>query len=168
MPDSYNKVTISVAIFLFLALISGGVILAVRTIGNSPGEIDVTRVEPEYKLEINIGGAVANPGIYPVKGNSTLGAIIETAGLLPESDNGSISIYIHKANEAGGPQKVNLNTAETWLLEALPGIGPGRAEDIMNYRVQNGPFRNITDLMKIKGIGQSVFDKIKDLITVED
>ncbi|MCJ7522237.1 MAG: ComEA family DNA-binding protein, partial [Dehalococcoidia bacterium] len=64
------------------------------------------------------------------------------------------------------PQKVNLNTAETLLLEALPGIGEVLAQRIIDYRSENGPFQQIDDLTKVEGIGPATFENLKDKITV--
>jgi competence ComEA-like helix-hairpin-helix protein len=63
--------------------------------------------------------------------------------------------------------RVNLNTADQRALEALPGIGPGTASDILEYRTAHGPFSQIEDIMNVKGIGRKTFEKIKDLITTE-
>jgi len=63
-------------------------------------------------------------------------------------------------------QKININLAEAWLLEALPGIGPARAEAIVNYRSQNGPFRQILELINVEGIDMATYEQIKELITV--
>ena len=57
---------------------------------------------------------------------------------------------------------------EAWLLQALPEIGQSRAQAIINYRTQKGPFLRIDDLLKVESIGRTVYDKIKNLITVED
>ncbi len=59
-------------------------------------------------------------------------------------------------------QKVNLNTASKEQLDMLPGIGPVKAQAIIDAR----PFKTIEDVMKVKGIKQGEFGKIKDLITV--
>ena len=48
----------------------------------------------------------------------------------------------------------------------LPGIGESKAKDIINYRETNGPFTSIEDLLKIKGIGESILAKIKENITL--
>lgn len=60
-------------------------------------------------------------------------------------------------------QKVNINTAGKDMLEALPGIGPAKAQDIIDGRPYNTP----EDIMKVKGIKEGTFAKIKDLITVK-
>ena len=61
---------------------------------------------------------------------------------------------------------VNLNTADIAALTTLPGIGESRAKAIISYREQHGAFAKIEDIMKISGIKQAAFSKIKDKITV--
>ena len=61
---------------------------------------------------------------------------------------------------------VNLNTADIAALTTLPGIGESRAKAIISYREQHGAFAQIEDIMKISGIKQAAFSKIKDKITV--
>lgn len=61
---------------------------------------------------------------------------------------------------------VNLNTADVAALMTLPGIGESRAKAIISYREQYGAFAQIEDIMKISGIKQAAFSKIKDKITV--
>jgi competence protein ComEA len=62
--------------------------------------------------------------------------------------------------------KVNINTAAASELENLPRIGPKVAERIVEFRTKNGDFKRIEDIMKVQGIGEKVFEQIKDLITV--
>ena len=57
---------------------------------------------------------------------------------------------------------VNINTATAAELEALPGIGPAKAKAIVAYRQQNGQFKTVEDLKKVKGIGEGIFSKLKD------
>jgi competence protein ComEA len=62
--------------------------------------------------------------------------------------------------------KININTATQAEFESLPRIGPKVAQRIIDYRTQNGNFKRIEDIMKVKGIGDKIFTQIKDLITV--
>ena len=67
--------------------------------------------------------------------------------------------------EAG--QRVNLNTASADELARLPGIGPSKAQAIIAHRAQE-PFARPEDLRKVKGIGDKLYDRVKDQITVGD
>jgi len=73
-----------------------------------------------------------------------------------------------EVNPAELPQKIDINRAEAWLLEALPGIGESKAQAIIAYRQQNGGFKHITEITEVEGIGPAIYEEIKDLITVGD
>lgn len=62
--------------------------------------------------------------------------------------------------------KVNINLASVEELMQLPGIGEAKAKMILDYRTQNGSFQKVEDIMKISGIKEGVYNKIKDNITV--
>lgn len=66
-----------------------------------------------------------------------------------------------------GRNAVNLNTADASKIETLPGIGPKLAKEIVDYRSEHGSFILKEDIMKVKGISQSKFDRIKDWIVLE-
>lgn len=61
---------------------------------------------------------------------------------------------------------VNLNTATKQELESLQGVGPAKAQAIIDYRTKNGGFKTIDDLKNVSGIGDKTFDKLKSEITV--
>lgn len=61
---------------------------------------------------------------------------------------------------------VNINTASKEELMTLPGIGEGKANKIIEYRENNGPFRQILDICNVSGIKEGAFNKIKERITV--
>lgn len=63
-------------------------------------------------------------------------------------------------------QKVNINTADKTALCTLPGIGESRAESILAYREEHGRFKRIEDIMKVNGIKEAAFEKIKQYLTV--
>lgn len=63
--------------------------------------------------------------------------------------------------------KVNINEAEAVDFMKLDGVGRSLAERIMDYRAKEGHFSSIEDIKKVKGIGDKLFNKIKDDITVE-
>lgn len=60
---------------------------------------------------------------------------------------------------------LNINDANVAALDGLPGIGPSKAEAIIAYRTAHGPFETIEDIMKVKGIGEAVFAKLKGKIS---
>lgn len=61
---------------------------------------------------------------------------------------------------------VNINTADAVQLDKLPRVGMKMAQRIVEYRKANGSFKKTQDLMKVKGIGPKVFEKLQNLITV--
>lgn len=61
---------------------------------------------------------------------------------------------------------LDLNTATTAQLDALPGVGPGTAEKIVADRETNGPFRSIDELDRVNGVGPTLIDKVRALVTV--
>jgi comEA protein len=63
--------------------------------------------------------------------------------------------------------KIDLNKADAKALEALPGVGPSRANDIIEYRTRNGGFRSVDDLDSVKGFGPAMMDKVREHAFVE-
>jgi competence protein ComEA len=63
--------------------------------------------------------------------------------------------------------KLNLNTATSAQLDALPGIGPAYAQRILDHRERNGPFRTVQQLRDARLIPNATYDRIKDLVTAE-
>ncbi|WP_137937284.1 helix-hairpin-helix domain-containing protein [Chitinivorax sp. B] len=61
---------------------------------------------------------------------------------------------------------VDLNSATQQQLEGLPGIGPAKAKAILDYRQKNGSFKAAEEIMKVPGIKQATYDKIKGELTV--
>lgn len=156
-------------VFLAIAAIAGGITLTVQHSRNQPVEIVLSQTEPPSQSgEIYIGGAVANPGIYPLKEGDTLQTLLSDAAVEPDADFSHMQLYIPHEGENQSPQKIDINRAEPWLLEALPGIGEILAQRIADYRSENGPFRRVEDLLHVSGIGEATFENIKNYITVSD
>lgn len=70
-------------------------------------------------------------------------------------------------SEAVG-DKININLADLSELDRLPGIGPVKAQDIIDYREENGQFQSTEELKNINGIGDKTFENLKDSVTVSD
>lgn len=79
-----------------------------------------------------------------------------------------LGVFLLLAPAMSAANLVNINTATAAELDTLPGIGPSLAGKIVTYRETNGPFQTLEEIMNVSGIGQSTFDEIKNLITLED
>lgn len=139
----------------------------------------------EQMIYVQVSGAVALPGVYELAEGSRVFEAVELAGgMTEEADAGQMNqaqtvsdgqmIYVPHQGEttegAVGMQqedgRVNLNTATAQQLMTLPGIGQAKAESIIAWREENGGFTQVEDLMKIEGIKEGVFSKIRDNIKV--
>jgi competence protein ComEA len=155
-------------ILLIIAIVTGGIIAWSRY--HPPHTIEISLPpSPQFQGEIYLGGAVSNPGFYPLKSDDSLEALIQVAGgTADNADLTQLKLYIPTVGEEQQPQKININRAEDWLLEALPGIGETLAQRIIDYRQQNGDFSIITEITRVEGIGPDTYEQIKNLITAAD
>jgi competence protein ComEA len=157
-----------IIILILIILAGGGVYLARKGSSSPPLEIALSP-SPTPKIEVYIDGAVNDPGLYNLPEDTSLEQLLQAAGDLKEGvDAHRLEVYVPEPGQTFTPvpQKVNLNTAPDWLLEALPGIGPTLAQHIIEYRSQH-PFQRISQLMQVEGIGPTIYDGLKDLVTVE-
>lgn len=169
MSSYLNKYWLLIVILLLVSIVCGGIVLAVKQNSHKPVEITLAASQQhQYQSEVYIGGAVANPGFYPLREDDSIESIIQAAGPLTEADLSHIEIQVPKSSETNPQQKISLNHADVWLLAALPGIGQGKAQAIVDYRKQHGHFSRIEDLLNVEGIGKTTLEKIRDLITIED
>jgi len=159
-----------IAILLVVIIVIGGIVAWSRYRPSQPVEISISRPSSqEQPSQIYIGGAVVSPGCYPLRAEDTIEDLVQAAGgTISSGDLSGLKLYIPRVGEELQPQKIDLNRAEAWLLEALPGIGEARAQAIINYRNQNGLFHNTNELTKVAGIGATIYEQIKHLITVAD
>lgn len=147
-------------------------------------------------IKVDIKGAINSPGVYTVRvGERVIDIIDRAGGLMNDADAAKVNlsqkvademvIYIPKLGEENIPVdmigttssstsssaaidgKVNINSADIAALDTLPGIGPSKAEAIIEYRDTNGPFQAVEDLLNISGIGEKTFEKLKDKVTVQ-
>ena len=63
-------------------------------------------------------------------------------------------------------ERIDLNEADLYDLQRLPGIGEKRARDILAYRQENGPFESVEDLTLVNGIGDGIMEELRDFVTV--
>lgn len=77
------------------------------------------------------------------------------------------NVIVEEKTQENEKQKVNINKAQQTELETLSGIGPSTALKIINYRTENGDFKNIEDIKSVPGIGDAKFENIKESICTE-
>ena len=78
----------------------------------------------------------------------------------------ALALLLPLAAPAASP--VNINTADKeTLVTAISGVGEKKAEAIIEYREQHGPFKSVDEITKIKGIGQGILDKNRENLSVE-
>jgi competence protein ComEA len=145
---------------------------------------------------VDIEGEVIRPGVYKLMSGSRVNEVLAAAGGLGARadrdwgeknlnraqviEDGS-KVYIPAQNEvvksgvvAGISQGeieveskvVNLNTASLEELDGLPGIGPSIGQKIIDYRNQSGGFKDINEIKLVSGVGEKLFEKIKDKISL--
>lgn len=92
----------------------------------------------------------------------------EKPGMMPSMPSGTMGMAPGKASTSGMPAAglLDVNSASESDLTKLKGIGPVRAKAIVAYRQQNGPFKSVDDLEKVKGIGKKILAQIKDQVTI--
>lgn len=146
------------------------------------------------KIYVQVAGEVTNPGVYELTKDSRVFHAIRAAGGLTKRaydrdlnqaaplEDGQ-KIYVLSRKEARGDQQpaskgveggtgqgsdlVNINQADESALVRLPGIGDTRAQAILGFRKEHGDFKEPEDITQVRGIGPSIFEKIKDKITVQ-
>jgi competence protein ComEA len=169
------------------------VFLTARTPAGQPIELLPT-VSPQ-PIVVYVLGAVQYPGVYSLPPNSRVIDAVQAAGGFLENATVSEVNVARRLEDgqrleipgtgalptpafvigAGGliltptpfeGELININTADSTLLQTLPGIGPTNAQRIIDYRETNGPFQIIEDLLKVSGIAPATLDRIRPLITV--
>ena len=158
-------------------------------------ESDISR-DREEELFVYVCGAVRSPGVYAFsEGTRIYEAVNAAGGFTDEADSRALNLaevirdaqqlYVPAVNETGGAEGgypvppasgeggtagsgtlVNINTAPLSELVTINGIGESRGRDIISYRDSNGGFSDIEDIMKVPGIKEGLFNRIKDKITV--
>lgn len=139
-------------------------------------------------INVYVSGAVNKPDVYTLPLNSIVkDAIAAAGGATAAADLERINLASHLSDQmqvdvprigeavpppsdgaspAAAPAVININTASVEELDKLPGIGPATAQLIIDYRTKNGPFKTIEDINSVPRIGDALYAKIKDQITV--
>lgn len=147
-------------------------------------------------LLVHICGAVANPGVYELpEGDRICHAVEKAGGFTTRADQNYLNqaqkltdgmrIYIPTREETALASEnslllsndlqqahvsenglININTAGLEQLCSLPGIGVGKAQNIIAYREEKGSYTSIEEIMNVEGIKEGLFEKIRDRITV--
>lgn len=107
------------------------------------------------------GGVIAR---YSTALAPTPEAVYQTEASTPETAADDAESSADTAENSG--DTININTAPKETLVLLDGIGDKMAQRIITYRTEHGPFETIQDIMKVNGIGDKKFEKIKSRITV--
>ena len=168
LTDKFNRYGTVIIILLIVVIAIGSLVIWAKYSPEQPLEISLVAPQ-ELHGEIYTGGAVSNPGFYPLRPGDSITDIIRAAGgTTDNADINKIKLHFSETGIQEEAQKININRAEAWLLKALPGIGEVRAQAIIDYRQKNGQFRNMNELTKVEGIGATTYENIKHLITVAD
>ncbi|AHZ53181.1 competence protein ComE [Bacillus thuringiensis serovar kurstaki str. YBT-1520] len=141
--------------------------------------------EQKRTIIIDVKGAVSKEGVYEMKeGDRVKDAVHKAGGFLSEVDMKKVNLaqivqdqmllYIPSKNESEQgvltsskeDGKIRINTAAKEQLEKITGIGSRKAESILKYREEHGPFQKIEDLLEIDGIGAKSLEKIKGQIII--
>jgi competence protein ComEA len=148
---------------------------------------EVVVIQSSNEVMIDIEGEVIKPGVYKMAKGSRMGEVLTVAGGLTagadrqwvekninkaEIIKDGIKIYVPKIGEepvvlgSVSEELININTARIEELDKLPGVGPGIAQKIIDYREKNAGFRDINEIKLVSGIGEKLFLKIKDQISL--
>jgi competence protein ComEA len=172
------KTILNITYGVLIGLLGAGIIwLAVSPPRGE--EVILLPTSTSRMLTVYVSGAVATPGVYALPDGSRVEAAVSAAGgLLPgaEANNINLAMLVTDGEQINVPGivdtshvnagRVNINTATVDELDALPGIGPTTAQNIVDYRLQHGPFQVIQEIQNVPGVGPATFTGIQDYISV--
>lgn len=183
-----QMITILLAMMFLFAGCSHG-----RDVEIKSTDQETTKTAKSSKSEdfiyVYICGEVKHPGVYKFsKDDRVVAAIKASGGLTSKASAQSINqaekmkdgqqIIVPSKKQVAKKEttdvkdsqsssgKININTASAEELKTLSGIGESKANDIISYREEHGPFKSPEDIMKIQGIKEGIYNKIKDKITI--
>jgi competence protein ComEA len=195
MQKMLKESTINLAIGIVLGLLGAGILFLIshKPYGDPISLLPPPTPEP---ILVHIVGAVNQPGVYELDQKSRVQDIIrEAGGLCTNADTQKLNLAAilkdgqqiivptlfsawesHNEPQILSPDstpsnvtiKININQATLENLDSLPYINLEYAQRIIAYREENGPFTNIEEIQEVFGIGLYTYERIKDLITVDD
>lgn len=122
-------------------------------------------LEFDYKTQDSLFNAVASdPQISDSTTNTSEKKIASKGELLDFSKGKKLK---EKTEAASADKIIHLNSASVSELLTLPGLGKKTVENVLEYRKKNGRFKKISDLLNVKGIGKTKFEKIKKRVTID-
>jgi len=155
------------------------------------GDVVIISDPSSFEIVVEIRGAVQSPGVYRLPEDARLNDLLMAAGGV--SDGADLTshnlarrlidaeivvigrlgtatpIVAGQMDEPENPQslnfRININTASQAELESLPGIGPVIAQRIIDYRITNGPYVMVADLIRVEGVSDKLVADIENLIT---
>lgn len=157
---------------------------------NSREDEETAEVEPvRNEIVVYVSGQVKTPAVVTLEDNGNLRIIdaVNAVGGMTEladtevvnlAENLSDGQHIHIPTKdiffrefsttpnSNSSDLININTADQKELEKIKGVGPSIAGRIIEYRENNGAFKSIDEIKKVRGIGDKTFEKMKDQITV--
>jgi len=171
------KNLLNIVFGILVGLLATGIILLASRPRGEP--VTILPSSTPGQLTIYVSGAVASPGVFTLADGSRVQDAIQAAGgLVPgaEAERINLAALLKDGQQIDVPGivssshvnagRVNINIASVSEFETLPGIGPTMAQAIVDYRIQNGPFLGIQDILNVPGIGQATYERIKDYLTV--
>ncbi|UCD09569.1 MAG: helix-hairpin-helix domain-containing protein [Dehalococcoidales bacterium] len=163
-----RKIYVAVVILLVLIITIGGIIIWSKYEQGDQVEIS-DPVSEIWEGTIYIGGAVNLPGYYPCTYDDTIEMLLQASGGITDNySSDKVVLLLDDSKVEQRTQKIDINRADKWLLKALPGIGEIIAQRIVDFRINNGEFSTTLELLDVDGIGPSVYEQIKEYITVFD
>ncbi|MCQ2550923.1 MAG: ComEA family DNA-binding protein [Clostridia bacterium] len=160
--------------YVYIAVIIMSIITAIFFTSDGTNAQVVEEEPPkDVTIYVDISGEVVNPGVYEMKSSDRIYQVIEKAGgVTKKADLNAINqaegitdgmkLIIPSKEDSSG--KISINKGDAKMLETISGIGPATSEKIINYRKENGGFSKLEDLMKVSGIGEKTFEKMKPYI----
>ncbi len=137
----------------------------VRTYHLTSVELNPAPESGYVPIRIHLTGTV-HEGVYTLDESDSIYDVLRLLADERETPPTEIHISTVRGHESRSPQRIDLNHAEPWLLQALPGIGAERAHAIVAHRDLHGPFNSTGELKMVSGIGTATYEGLKEFVTV--